>query len=108
MNPPETLTSFYLELEAAHVAMLEHAEKGDWEGVTDHAQRSDTILRHIMALQQTPGMDAALDASLKPVVERILELTGKLQTLAGPELDRLSSEIAANVRRTRVNSHYGV
>lgn len=108
MSTSETLKSLYLELEAAHVAMFEHAEKGDWEQVTDHAHRSDMVLQHIMGLQQAPGIDATLDASLKPVIAHVLELTGKLQALAGPERDRLASEVAANVRRTRVNSRYGV
>lgn len=104
----DILKSLYLELEAAHVAMLEHAEKGDWEQLTGHAHRSDTVLRHIMGLQQAPGVDATLDASLKPVIEHILELTGRLQAVAGPERDRLASEVADHVRRTRVNSRYGV
>lgn len=108
MSPPEALTDLYRELEAAHAAMLEHAERGDWDQVTEHALHSDRTLQRIKDLQDSAGAEGAPDASLKPVMEHILELTGKLQAAAGPELARLSSEIATNVQRTRVNSHYGV
>lgn len=108
MATPDTLKSLYLELEAAHAAMFEHAEKGDWDNVTQCAQQGNEVLQRLIELQQSTESDVKIDPSLQPVIEHILELTEKLKAIAGPLRDDLSSDIAANVQRTRINSHYGV
>lgn len=105
---PDSLTSLYLELESAHAAMLDHAEKGDWDQVAQCAQQSDSIMQRLIALQQLSEKGATVDPALRPVIEHILELTEKLKAVAGPLRDALSSDIAANVQRTRINSRYGV
>lgn len=104
----DTLKSLYLELESTHAAMLENAEKGDWDQVTQCAQQSDSLMQRLLDLQRRSATGADVDPSLRPIIEHILELTKKVTAVAGPLRDALSSDIAANVQRTRINSHYGV
>lgn len=108
MKADEQIRSLYQELEAAHVAMLEKAQAGEWEEVARIGQDGEAIRARIASLQGEQPLPPELGEALAPILARTLELVNRLRTIAEPARTEVAAQIASNVQQSKLNQHYGV